>query len=138
MTIQISDAVANAMLEAWETAVFASGGQATLRLRSGAPPANLAAASTGTVIASMTLPVDAMAAAAARAKAKSGTWEDLSADNAGTVGHYEIITGGGARAEQGTVTATGGGGDMTIDNTVVAQGQAITVTAFNRSMPNNA
>lgn len=31
---------------------------------------------------------------------------------------------------QGTVTATGGGGDMEIQNTNIAAGQSITVTAF--------
>jgi hypothetical protein len=31
---------------------------------------------------------------------------------------------------QGTVTATGGGGDMTVDNTSFATGQAFTVTVF--------
>lgn len=136
MTVQIADSIANAMLDAWETAIGAS---PILRLRSGAPPANVAAASTGTVLATMTLPADWMAAAAARSKSKSGTWQDLSADAAGTVGHYEIVKSDAVtRQEQGTVTATGGGGDMTIDNVVVAAGQQIDVTSFTRSMPNNA
>lgn len=134
--MQIADAVANAMLDAWEAAI---GADPILRLRTGAPPANLAAASTGTIIASMTLPTDWMGAAAARSKAKSGTWQDLSADNAGTIGHYEIVASNGTtRLEQGTVTASGGGGDMTVDNTNVAAGQQVTVTTFTRSMPNNA
>ena len=31
---------------------------------------------------------------------------------------------------QGTVTLTGGGGDMTLDNTSIASGQAVNVTSF--------
>jgi hypothetical protein len=31
---------------------------------------------------------------------------------------------------QGSITATGGGGDMTLDNTSIASGQTITVTGF--------
>jgi hypothetical protein len=31
---------------------------------------------------------------------------------------------------QGTVTATGGGGDLTVDNVSFASGQAFTVTGF--------
>jgi hypothetical protein len=136
VTVQIADSIANAMLDSWEASIGAS---PILRLRTGAPPANVAAASTGTVVASLTLPADWMAAAAARSKSLSGTWQDLAADAAGTVGHYEIVASNGTtRMEQGTVTATGGGGDMTIDNTVVAAGQQVTVTAFTRSMPNNA
>jgi hypothetical protein len=136
MTVQIADSIANAMLDAWETAI---GTSPILRLRTGAPPANVAAASSGTVVATINLPSDWMGAAAARSKAMSGTWQDTSADAAGTVGHYEIVKNDGTtRQEQGTVTATGGGGDMTIDNTVVAAGQQITITSFTRSMPNNA
>jgi hypothetical protein len=133
---QIADAVANAMLDAWETAIGAS---PILRFRSGAPPANVAAASQGTVLATLALPADWMAAAAARSKAKLGTWEDLAADNNGTVGHYEIVANDGVtRKEQGTVTATGGGGDMTVDNVIFATGQPVTVTAFTKTLPNNA
>lgn len=136
MTVQIADALANAMLDAWETAI---GITPILRIRTGAPPANVAAASSGTVLATINLPSDWMAAASARSKAMLGTWQDTSADAAGTAGHYEIVASNGTtRMEQGTVTATGGGGDMTIDNTVIAAGQQITITAFTRSMPNNA
>jgi hypothetical protein len=136
MPFQIADSVANAMLDAYETAIGAS---PILRLRTGAAPANVAAAATGTIVATMNLPADFMASASARSKAMSGTWEDLSADNAGTVGHYEIVKNDGTtRQEQGSVTATGGGGDMTIDNVVVAQTQKITVTGFTKTMPNNA
>lgn len=136
MTVQISDALANAMLDAWETAIGVS---PIMRLRTGAQPVNVAAASTGTVVATIPLPADFMTNAAARSKALQGTWQDASADAAGTVGHYEIVgSNGSTRMEQGSVTATGGGGDMTIDNVVVAAGQQITITAFTRSMPNNA
>lgn len=136
MPFQIADAIANAMLDAYETAIGAS---PRLRLRTGAAPANLAAAATGTVLADMTLPADFMASAAARSKAFSGTWEDPAADANGTVGHYEIVKADNVtRVEQGSVTATGGGGDMTIDNVVVATGQKITITGFTKSMPNNA
>ncbi len=136
MPFQIADVVANAMLDAWEAAI---GTSPILRFRSGSPPASLAAASSGTVLATLQLPSDWMAAASARSKSKLGTWEDLQADASGTIGHYEIVASNGTtRMEQGTVTASGGGGDMTVDNTVIAANQPITVTAFTKTMPNNA
>jgi hypothetical protein len=62
---------------------------------------------------------------------KLGTWEDTSADAAGTAGHFRIKDSGGTTCHiQGTVTITGGGGDMTLDNTSIAAAQAITITAF--------
>ena len=64
-------------------------------------------------------------------KAKSGTWSDTSADAAGTAGHFRIYDSGGTVCGlQGSVTATGGGGDMTLDNIVIALLQLITITGF--------
>ena len=128
MAVQLSDAVRNARLDTIETTV---GTAPILRIRTGAQPANCAAARTGTVLASPTLPSDWMAAAASGAKAKSGTWQDTSADAAGTAAHFEIMDSSLTTCHmQGTVTATGGGGDMTVDNVVFAVGQQFTVTGF--------
>lgn len=134
MTVQLSTGVRNAMLDQIEATIGAS---AILQIRSGAQPANCAAADSGTLLASMTLPADWMAAAAAGAKALSGTWQDASADNAGTAGHFRIKDSGGTTTHmQGSVTATGGGGDMTIDNTSIAAGQQVTVTSFSLTAGN--
>ena len=128
MAIQLSAAVRNARLDAIETAIGVS---AILKIRTGAPPANVAAAATGTVLATVNLPSDWMAAASAGSKAKSGTWEDTSADATGTAAHFEITASDGTtRHMQGTVTLTGGGGDMTVDNTSFVAAQAFTVTGF--------
>lgn len=128
MALQYSVAVRNAKLDAVETAIGAS---AVLKLRTGAPPANCAAADSGTVVATLTLPSDWMAAASSGSKAKAGTWEDTSADNAGTVAHFRLYASDGTTCHaQGTVTNTGGGGDMTLDNVAVNAGQAITITGF--------
>jgi hypothetical protein len=72
-----------------------------------------------------------MAAASSGSKAKSGTWEDLTADNTGTAAHFRVYASDGTTCGiQGTVTATGGGGDMTLDNTSIASGQAVSITTF--------
>ena len=111
MAIQYSTAVRNAQLDALETAIGVS---AVLKIRTGAPPATVATADSGTVLATMTLPSDWLAAASSGAKAKSGTWQDTSADATGTAAHFRIYASDGTTAHiQGTVTATGGGGDLT-------------------------
>lgn len=134
MAIQMSTDVRNARLDAIETTIGAS---AILKLRTGAAPADCATADSGTVCATMTLPADWMAAASAGAKAKSGTWEDLSADAGGTIAHFRIYDSGGATCKiQGTVTITGGGGDMTLNNNVVTATQQITITTFTLNEPN--
>jgi hypothetical protein len=128
MAVQYSVAVKNARLDAIEAAI---GAGAILKFRSGAKPTNITDASAGTVIATLNLPADYMANASGGTKSKSGTWQDLSADAAGTIGHFEITASDGTTVHmRGTVTATGGGGDMTVDNTVVAAGQEVSVTSF--------
>jgi len=128
MSIQRSVASRNAQLDAFETTV---GTSPILEHRSGSPPANCAAADTGTLLASMTLPSDWLAAASGGQKAKSGTWQDLSANADGTVGHYRIKDSTGTTChEQGTVTVTGGGGDMTVDDVTFVTGQSVTVTGY--------
>jgi len=126
--MQFSTSVRNAVLDAIEADIGAS---PILRIRTGAVPANCAAADTGTVLVEMTLPSDWMAAASSGSKALSGKWEDASANATGTAGHFRVYDPTGTTCEvQGTVTATSGGGDMEVDNTNIAAGQNVTVTAF--------
>jgi hypothetical protein len=128
MAIQLSVAARNARLDAIETTI---GTSAMLRLRTGAQPATCATADSGTVVATMTLPADWLAAASGGTKAKSGTWQDASADAAGTVAHFRIYDSAGTTCGmQGSVTITGGGGDMTLDNNVVTLAQVVTITGF--------
>ena len=128
MAVQLSVAVRNARLDAIETNI---GTSAILRIRSGAPPATCATADSGTLLAEMSLPSSWMADASSGSKAISGTWQDLSADATGTAGHFRIYDSGGTVCGiQGSITATGGGGDMTLDNTSIASGQQVTITSF--------
>lgn len=128
MAVQLSIAVRNARVDSIESTIGAS---AILRIRTGSPPANCATADSGTVLAEMTLPASWMAAAASGTAALSGTWQDTSANATGTAGHFRIYDSTGATCGiQGTVTATGGGGDLTLDNTSITSGQQVTITAF--------
>jgi hypothetical protein len=128
MAIQLSVAVRNARLDTIETTIGAS---AVMRIRTGAPPVNCAAGDTGTVLATLNLPSDWMAAASGGSKALSGTWQDASADAGGTAGHFRIYDSGGSICHmQGTVTATGNGGDLTLDNVTISGGQTVTITGF--------
>lgn len=128
MAIQLSVAVRNARLDTIESTI---GTSAILRIFSGAQPANCAAADSGTLLVEATLPSDWMAAASSGSKALSGTWQDASANGTGTAGHYRIYNSAGSTCHiQGSVTATGGGGDMTLDNTSIASGQQVTITSY--------
>ena len=131
MALQLSVTARNDRLNAIETTIGTAPLLRLYDLTAGAP-ANCAAAITATLVAEMTLPSDWMDAAASGAKAKSASaWQDTSANNAGTVDFFRILESTGTTTHvQGTVTATGGGGDMELDNAVVAAGQQITITTF--------
>lgn len=140
--LRLSDGMRNGMLE--YIASQLEGG--VLEFRSGAQPANANAAATGTVIATLEFPAAGFDAAASGTMAKSAdAFEDPAADAAGTVGwarfRKDADANGLAPAESRidfSVTATGGGGDITIQNTVVEVGQKVTVTSFSLTMPANA
>lgn len=124
MAVQLSTAVRNARLDAIETTISTS---PTLEIRTGAVPANCAAADSGTVLATLTLPSDWMAAASGGSKALSGTWQDTSADATGTAAHFRIKAGATCHI-QGTVGTSGT--DMIVDSVSFTAGQQFTVTAF--------
>lgn len=126
--MQFSAGVRNAQLDAIETTISTG---AILKIRSGAAPANVAAADAGTVLASLTLPSDWLAAASGGSKAKLGTWEDTSADASGIAAHFRIYASDGTTAHiQGTVTVTGGGGNLTLGSVTITGGQTVVVTGF--------
>jgi hypothetical protein len=131
MARSYSAAVRNAMLDAYEVTI---GSAPLLRFYSGAMPANCAAATTGTLLASITLPADWMAAASAGAKALAGSWAGAGVAGAGAgtnIGYFRIFDASGTIChDQGTVTAAGGGGDMTLNNINIADAQPISVSAF--------
>lgn len=138
MTVQNSAAVRDASNDAKETAI---GTSPQLRVYNGTIPANCAAALAGnTLLAQGTLPSDWMSNSSGGVKAKTGVWTltGQSGAGAGTPGTFYRIydSAGSVCHEQGTFTASGGGGDMTIDNNSIANGQSITVSTYQKTAGN--
>ena len=131
MTIQTSATLRDAQANLLESTV---GTAPLLQFFAGAPPANCAAADSGSVLAQGTLPSDWLGASSAGVVSKNGTWNytGQAAAGAGTaVGHYRIKNSAGSTTHlQGTVTVTGGGGDMTVNNVNVANAQAGSVATW--------
>lgn len=131
MTMQYSVRLRTAKQAAIEPEI---GTSPLIEFRTGSPPADCAAAGTGTLLAQFALPSDWLAAAAAGAVAKTGTWQGnaLAGISTANIGHFRILRAGSPSEcdMQGTVTATGGGGDMTVDNVSCAANQQITITGF--------
>ena len=126
MGLQYSVAVRNAKLDAIEVPIGAS---AVLKIRTGAKPVNVAAADAGSVLATVALPSDWMAAASGGSKMKSGTWEDILADADGTAAHFRVYASDGVTAHiQGTVGTSGT--DMIVNSDDFHTGQPFVVNSF--------
>lgn len=130
MAIQLNVATRNARLDAIESTNSTS---CSLEIRSGAQPATCATAGSGTVLATINLPSDWMAAASGGAKAIAGTWQDAAADASGTAAHFRVYNSQATKDNttcfmQGSVGTSGT--DMIVDNVSFGVGQQFTVTAF--------
>ena len=130
MTIQLGTTLRNNMVGQYETT---AGTTPKLQLRTGAQPANCAAADSGTLLCELTLPSDWMTAASSGSISLNGTWSGTGAA-AGTAAHYRLKDSAGSVChEQGSVTITGSGGDLTVDNTSIAVSQVVNVTSWTRT-----
>lgn len=139
MAVQWSTTLRNALLNVIASTIAAT---PHIEVWSGAAPANCAAASTGTKLAKFDL------------VGSAGTWNDAAASGSmnfvasatlplsttglanGTAGYYRVFASDDTTChEQGTVTATGGGGDATIDSTTIATTQTVQITGFTKTAP---
>jgi hypothetical protein len=133
--IQLSTRVRNAMLDAMETTI---GTAAHIQIWAGTIPANCATTAVGqTKLVDFTLASDWAAAAASGSKAFNAI-TGTAATATGTAAFYRLTDSTDVSTscdEQGTITATGGGGDMTIDNTSIASGQTVNITGWSWTEP---
>lgn len=121
------------MLNAIEATI---GTSAVIKIRSGSPPSACSDSDAGDELAEFELASDWAAAASGGSKALNDTPLSVTASGTGTAGHYRIYASDGTTChEQGTVTVTGGGGDMTVDNTSINAGQTVRISAMTKTAP---
>jgi len=106
---------------------------ATLKIYTGTQP-SAGGGATGTLLVTITLPADAMAASSGGTAAKSGTWSGT-AGATGTAGWFRIESSAGSRFYDGEVTGTGGGGEIELTSTSIVSGQTVTITSFSVTQP---
>lgn len=139
MTLRLSTGLRNSQVSNIAT-LFPNG--AILEIRTGSQPASSDDAPTGTVLVTIALPNPSFGAAASGAIQKAGTWQDTSADATGTAGWFRLRQSGDLGTTNttderldGNVTVTGGGGNMTLDNTSITSGQQVTINVFTVTQP---
>lgn len=128
-TVQFSVDVRDARADSVEAEI---GTTAVLKIFDGTMPANCATADAGTVLATLTLPSDWMAAASSGAIAKTGTWQDASADATGTAQYWRLYesTAATCHAQGDISTVAAGTGSMQMATTTITSGLPFTVASF--------
>src|SRR5436190_4485624 len=106
MSFQLGATLRGAMAQAMLDAIGASG---TMKLFTGAEAANCAASDPAGTLATITIPNPSHTRSGA-VLTKAGTWS-VAASGTGTAASFRIYDGSAVCLFQGTVTATGGGGD---------------------------
>lgn len=123
MALSFRDTASNAMVDVLTDLL--DGG--TIEIRTGSKPASPNDAATGTLLATLTLPSPSFGAAASRV-ATIGSVSAVAAAATGTAGYFRAKSSGGTAYVDGTVTATGGGGDLELDSTTITSGQDVDIT----------
>lgn len=125
--LKLSGTINDAVLNQIETQV---GSSPKFRMLSGPAEANTAAPQTGTLIVEIQLPADWMNAAAGGLKTMLGVWAAKSIA-AATAGHFRVVNNAGTVCHMlGTITATGGGGDMEMPNPAVPSNKWVIIDTF--------
>lgn len=129
MSLQYSITLNNARLDQVETII---GTEPDFQIRTGAQPANCAAANSGTLLVTIPLPSDWMNAASGATKSKTGTWSAAAiAGSASTPGHIRIFEMGGGSPVTCHLQADAaiGSGSVNFDGTITS-GQTVTISTF--------
>ena len=100
------------------------GGTASLKIFSGAVPANCAAADPSGPLVTIPLPASPFGSAASGAIALAGSWS-ANATNSGTAVCHRVYDSSGACQIQGNVTT-----DLILNNTSITALQSVTVTGY--------
>lgn len=138
MATKISTAAAKAACDAVVDLLDGGSGAGYIEIRTGSQPATVATAASGTLLGTLTLsdPAFGNATTASPSVATaSAITSDTTADATGTAGWFRAYDSAGTAVIDGSVTATGGGGDLTLDSTSIVAGGTIAMSAWTVSHP---
>lgn len=136
MATRLPTATQNAMCDAAVDRLDAGSGAGTIDVRTGSQPASANDAATGTLLATFTLNDPAFGAASTGvATIDSDPTLTTTGLAAGTAGWFRAKDSDGNTALDGEVTATGNGGQITMNTTTVSVGLDLEITGGTVTMP---
>ncbi len=129
MATRISTATRNAIVDSVSAKVDGGAGAGYVELRTGTQPATANDAATGTVLATVVCADPSFSAASSGFASMAGVPRSDVADATGTAGWFRFLDSAAATVMDGSVTGTGGGGDMVIDNPALVTGQTFVINS---------
>jgi hypothetical protein len=140
MATRISLAARTAAAGAIAALVDGGSGPGRIRIYTGAQPAGPGTAPTGTLLADFVLSDPAFAVASGVATLDITPAVSTTGVAAGTAGWFRVLdsteaAGSGLGVYDGSVTVTGGGGDLTLATTTVSVGLTVDITVATLTMP---
>jgi hypothetical protein len=135
MAVRLPNASRNAAADAVVDLVDGGSGAGTVEIRTGTQPASANDAASGTLLVTFTLADPAFGAAATGVATAASVPRTATGAAAGTAGWARVKDSAGATVMDGSVTASGGGGDITMDTTTVSVGLTVNLTALTVTMP---
>lgn len=128
MAIRIPTASQNAAADAVVDRADAGVAAGKLHIYTGTQPASANDAASGTLLVEFTL-ADPAFGAASNGVATLTDPAPVAASNTGTAGWFRIVDSDNITTLDGSVSATGGDGDLQLTNTSIAAGQTVDISA---------
>ena len=134
MPLRQSDALRNAKAAAVRDTLDAGTGAGTAKIYSGSQPATPATAPSGTLLVTVTLADPSFGSPSAGVITLADP-ASVNASATGTAGWVRFADSTGATVFDGDVTATGGGGVLTLSSTSLTSGSPVDITGGTWSEP---
>lgn len=134
MTLTLAVAMRNALCDLLADSLDAGAGAGKIEIRSGTRPADPDTTATGTLLATVTC-IDPAFGNAATGAATLTDPVAVTAVGAGTATWFRAMDSNNAAKFDGKVTATGGGGDLTLTTTAITVGLSVDITGGTLTQP---
>lgn len=134
MSIRLATTARNVSADAVVDLIDAGAGAGTVKIYTGSQPADGDTEAAGSLLATVSF-ADPAFGAASSGVATATDPAGVTATGTGTAGCFVVEDSDGNNVFNGTVTATGGGGDLELATTSISSGVTIDITSFTYTQP---
>ena len=134
MTITLSTTLRNALADLLADSLDGGSGAGYVEIRSGTRPAGPGTTATGTLLATVVFADPAFGAASSGSCTLTNP-ASVDAVATGTATWCRFFTSDATALFDGRVTTTGGGGDITLEDTALVSGEAVDITGGTLTQP---